>query len=331
MGVPVTYFTVSDASFFPGVVALLNSLQLTGNNPRLVVLDLGLRSDQRQLLGAHARVVQVPARVSGNPLLFKPFPHLLQPEGIVVIIDSDMVVTRSLGDALTHAEAGKICLAAEESQEQRWFPEWQKEFALAAPLRRDIYYNSGFVALSTEHWPEFLGRWWEACQSIPIEQTRARGGAWDQPFWDGDQDAINALLMSEVPPGTVATVPQHVTDVMLRVRVRDRATLACTDRGHPTTILHHTGTPKPWRREAWMRVRRNPYVVLLPRLLFPPDLPLRLPADQVPPWLRAGLRGDMLLRLLSVMNGAARTVVRRTHGPIRTRLRRIRDRLAHER
>ena len=79
-----------------------------------------------------------------------------------------------------------------------------------------------------------------------------------------------------------------------------------------------------------MRIRRNPYVVLLPRLLFPPDLPLRLPAEQVPPWLRPGTRGDVLLRLLSAMNGAARAVVRRTRGPVRTQLRKVRDRLAHE-
>jgi len=45
-----TYYTIANAPFFPGVVALLNSLRLTRNTGELVVLDRGLDDDQRERL-----------------------------------------------------------------------------------------------------------------------------------------------------------------------------------------------------------------------------------------------------------------------------------------
>lgn len=323
-----TYCTVADSAFFPGVVALLNSLRLTGADGRFVVLDLGLTADQRSVLEEHAEVVDVSETLAANPLLYKPFPARLELDGVVVVIDSDMIVTKPLDDVVRAAELGRICLFSDESQDDRWFPEWSEAFGLQAPLRREPYLNSGCVALSTDRWPGLLQRWWQACSVIPAEGTRARGASWDQPFWDGDQDALNAVLMSEVPEGTVLLQAQHVTDVMTRVRVEDAGSLACSDRGQPVRLLHHTGSPKPWQPRAWMRVQRNPYVQLLPRLLFADDLAVRLSPDDVPVWLRPGLLGAVVLRFLDAVNGAGRRAVRSTGGPVRIWLRVARDRLA---
>ena len=49
-----TYYTIANAPFFPGLVALLNSLRLSGNAGELVVLDRGLEEEQRELLEPHA-------------------------------------------------------------------------------------------------------------------------------------------------------------------------------------------------------------------------------------------------------------------------------------
>jgi len=202
-----TFYTVADEHFFAGVVALVNSLRLLGHEEPVVVGDFGLRPDQHTRLAAFAEVVTVPADLAENPLLYKPFPRVFVPDGVVVIIDSDMVVTRRLDDVLREAAQGRICLFSDETQEERFFPELEELFALAAPLRRQPSLNSCFVAFDVAHWPDLLPRWWEACSSIPSAGTRGRGGPWTGPYWDGDRDALNALLMSEVPPGAVTTRP----------------------------------------------------------------------------------------------------------------------------
>ena len=67
-----TFYTISSAGYFPGTVALLNSLRLTGNAGELVVLDRGLLPDQRARLEPQARVVDLPVGAEGHPTLTKP-------------------------------------------------------------------------------------------------------------------------------------------------------------------------------------------------------------------------------------------------------------------
>jgi len=326
-----TYFTVADNVFFPGLVALLNSLHLTGNAGKLVVLDLGLLPHQRRLLEGHVEFCPRPQRIIDNPLLSKPFPFLQDPEGIIVIIDSDVIVTGSLDEMMENAVAGRICMCSDQTQDQRWFSEWEQAFGLLAPLRQEASQNSGFIALSTQHWSWLLRRWWEACGQIPAASTRGRGASYYQPFWDGDQDALNALLMSEVPAGSVMTWPQQVAYLLMDVEVVDPRTLACRYRGEPARLLHQTGSPKPWRPEAWMRVERNAYVRLLSRLLFAPDVQVRLRPKDLPLWLRPGLTGALSLRCLSLLNRSARLIVSRTSGSTHEKLMRLRTWLVRPR
>lgn len=328
----VTFYTIANDLFFPGVVALLNALHVTGNltpERELVVLDHGFSCDQRQRLERHARVVSPPPGIATNPTLSKPFAHLLDPHGIVVIIDSDMVVTRPLDDVVAAAAAGHICLFSDEMQDERFFPEWRELFSLRSPLRRERNQNAGFVALDVAQWPEFLPRWWSACEAIDEKGTRARGASWDSPVWNGDQDALNALLMSEVPPESLYTRPQVVAPLLHEVVVRDETTLTCTRGGEAVALLHYTGTPKPWQREGWMRVQRDAYVRLLPRLLLRPDVVLRIRPRELPLWLRDGEFGALPLSALSALNASVRAVVRRTPRRVYARLRDFRNRLAH--
>ena len=305
-----TFFTVADERFFPGAVCLLNSLRLSGNDAELVILDAGLTASQRQRLDGHARVVALTGEALAQPLLLKSFPHTLDPHGTVVVIDSDMIVTRSLDPVLEQVESGKVCMFADiEDQRHRFIPEWEEAFGLGAPLRRQNYMNAGFIALSTHHHPDLLRRYWELCHRIPPEQTLVGGGGYDQPFWGGDQDAINALLMSEVQAEAVVELPEEEgpsPELLHEVRIVDERTLACELRGHRPYLLHYWGGPKPWAPNAWLRVSRDAYVRLMKRVLFAHDAPVPMDPRELPLWLRPGPVGSAILALLSAVNRAAR-------------------------
>jgi hypothetical protein len=319
-----TFFTVADERFFPGAVCLLNSLRLSGNDVELVILDAGLTPSQRQRLEAHARLVTPTSDALTQQLLLKSFPHTLDPRGTVVVIDSDMIVTRPLDPVLEEVERGKVCLFADiEDQRHRFIPEWEEAFGLRAPLRRQNYMNAGFIALSTDHAPDLLRRYWELCHRIPQEQTLVGGGAYDQPFWGGDQDAINALLMSEVEPGAVVELPDvegPSPELLHDVRIVDERTLACELRGHRPYLLHYWGGPKPWESNAWLRVSRDAYVRLMRRVLFASDAPVPMDPGELPLWLRPSRRGRATLVILSAFNRTVRRALALVPAESRRRL-----------
>jgi hypothetical protein len=321
----VTYYTVSDHRFFAGAVALLNSLRLTGNGGQLVVLDAGLTPGERVLLSGQATVFDPTQRIEGHPAILKPFPHLLEPSGIVVLIDSDMIVTGSLDEVYTFVRAGRICAYPDPpDSRRRWFPEWHEVLELRAPLRRGVYVNAGFVAFSMDHWPDFLSRWWDVCKLVPPDEHFAAG----MPFYAGDQDVLNALLLSEFPPEALGLLPEGDDVFGGDARVEDFETIACTSAGRPTKILHYVDRPKPWEPSGWLRLGATDYVRLMRRLLFAADVPLRLDPRDVPVWLRAGFRGELALRTLGGANRAIVWSAHRVPKRVQERLRRARRRLA---
>jgi hypothetical protein len=324
-----TFFTTSDKSFFPGTVALLNSLRLTGNQGSFVVMDVGLRDVQRSRLERHATVVRAPSEVA-RPV-FKALPRLLHPKGAIAIIDSDIIVTDSLANVIERTVEGKICVFPDHSsQTGRWFKEWESVLELKAPLRRQTYVNSGFLALSVEHWPDFLARFWELSERVPLKAVFA-GPDMSRPFWTADQDTLNAFLMSEIPPTALEILPaaQEVyPDGLIRAKVIDSETLECSWSGHRPVILHHSMNPKAWGRGGWRRVRRDAYTRLFGRVVCGKDVRLRLEPEELPLWLRPDAGGKMALRGLDVAHGIAGTVRRRL--PPRTSAMALRaaDRLA---
>jgi len=289
MSAPATFYTVSDAGFFPGTAALLNSLRLSGHREELVVLDNGLTSAQRRRLAQHSTVVDRPAGLIDSAYFAKPYPFALGATGTVVLIDSDMIVARSLAQPLALAGEGKICLFPDPPVDQgRWFAEWEKGFQLSNPPRHQTYVNAGFVALSVHHWPQFLERWSTACSFIPAGRHFTRE---NQPFRDGDQDALNAILMSEIEASFIEVLPEwgelyaNASDAT----IADAARLVCLREGKPATILHHSGRPKVWQPSGRGCLSAGePYVRLVPRVLFGDDVVLRLDPGDVPWWLRPG-------------------------------------------
>jgi hypothetical protein len=292
MSPDATFYTVTDAEFFPGTVALLNSLRLVGHREPLVVLDNGLTAEQRGRLERVATVVDIPGG-SGSmpPPTLKPFPHLFDATGTVAIIDSDMIVSASLAPALSLAGEGKICLYAAPdwpSDRARWFAEWHEVFALRAPLRREPYLNNGFVVFSADHWPSLLEDWWTACSRIPAGSVFT---SQEHALRLGDSDALNAILMSEVEPGWVVLPPDGLQAAPGdEVVVADEDRLVCLRDGVRVSLLHHWARPKVWSREGMVRLGTpDPYVGLFPRVAFGRDAALPLAPSDVPWWLRPGI------------------------------------------
>ena len=292
-----TVYTVTSRRYFPGTVALLNSLRLTGNSYPFVALDAGLKRDQRRLLEPHCAIVEVPESARTSPLLRKAFPKFLQPAGVVLLLDSDMIVTNSLESVVSRAERGEIC-AILDPDESRWHADWQTYFELREPLRREPYVNSGFLAFSTSYWPFLLQRWWTACQRIPSERVvpgrrlrRTPREASADPIANGDQDALNALLMSEAPAGSVTVLPQEIEAFswdLQSLRLVDEGRLRCEGNGHSKLLVHYNGDPKPWEWRAWPRIRASAYIRVFVRTSLCDDVCLQLPRNTVPIWLRRG-------------------------------------------
>jgi hypothetical protein len=331
MSSTVTFYTVTDATFFPGTVALINSLRLTGHDDALVALDNGLTRSQRERLERVVSVADAPEEsLAKSPLTLKPFPLLIGAKGTVVIIDSDIIVTASLAPALALASRGQICLYPDLPEEQnRWCSEWQELFSLSVSPRRQTYLNSGFVAFSVDHWPNLLEEWWDACGRIPAEQVFT---AEDQPFRYGDQDALNAILMSEIPTEAQTILPyESIAFPVAQSEVLDESELKCERDCHTVAVVHHLTGPKVWSREGlyrmvmseewalagrfpvgglprltlsdhWSRTIRgrlplpDPYIRLFPRVVLGPNVVLKLDLRDVPWWLRPGLRQRFALR-----------------------------------
>jgi hypothetical protein len=297
----VKFYTLCSDNFFLGLVGLINSLRLTGHHNELVVLDCGLTQSQRDILRPHCSVVALPDDLAGShPYVLKPFPHVMNAQGLVVLIDSDIIVTRSLEPIFSLAREGKIC-AFPANALTRWIPAWKQLFNLEGEMRKQMCVNSGFVAFSTSSWPRLLERWWQACQRMPAHWQQVG----HKRIIEGDQDALNAILMSEIPSEALEMLPEEEgpTKVGLRkgVQVLDVSSLRCAYRGHTTRLLHSTGSPKPWQTGAWKAAQRNAYVRLLSRLLLGTDVAITIPSSELPIWLRAGTFASLSLAGLDIV------------------------------
>ena len=291
----VRAFTVSDADYFVGTVALLNSLHVTGNQVPLTVLDRGLSVAQRALLEGHCDVVSGGHGRDGY--LEKAIAPLERDDAdMLVLVDSDVLVVRSLSEPLASAARGLVYACAERDGSDRWFAEWSGLLALRAPLRRERGANAGFVVFSRRQVPGLLERWGAICDDLAAQATEP--GEWQlskrdraDPLWLVDQDVLNALLMSEVPSGRVTLGPDTampmVPDALCETKVVDLEHLACEWRGEPVTVLHAVGLRKPWQHAAARELRRTAYLRCLLRVLHGPDVPVRIPDAFLVPWLRS--------------------------------------------
>ena len=308
---PVRFCTLADARYYPGLVALVNSLRLQGHDDPIRVLDLGLTAAQRATLAPECEFLPVPPGRPRHPWLLEPVSCLGALAEVVVYIDADIIVARPLHDLIARARSGHIVVFPDERSE-RWFAEWQDTFDLPQPPRRQVYVNAGFLAVSTQRHPTLLQEWARCCEVIIGRPTvRDDGRNILTPVGLSSQDALNAVLMSEVPEVALDVQPfgAEVQKPQLRqAKVDDTRTLRCTFAGRPVTLLHHWGVRKPWSSTV-RSYTVNAYSTCLRRLLVANDVAVPVDPREVPRWLRPGPVGAVAHALIHHALPAARRVV----------------------
>ena len=295
-----TYYTITDEAFFVGTVALLNSLRLTGHEGEFVALDCGLTPTQRERLAPYCQVKTAEREEGYSTHPLKPVAWQPDVDGVSVMIDSDIIVTGSLKPLLRDAAAGRIAAFVQWGVRDRWFPEWESALGLTAPVRRQPHVCAGLIAFSVSARPNLLDRWREVSRQALRASKDPRNAALDwteDPFRYVEEDALNAILKSEVIPEALAAYDHALAPMTFSpesVQIRDAERLRCVHGGQDTVLLHHSGSPKPWQRRLWVVVPYPAFAGLLPRVLFSEDVPLKLEHGDVPAWLRPGVGGDAI-------------------------------------
>jgi hypothetical protein len=291
------FYCVADSSYFLGAVGMLNSLRVLGHREPAFILDCGLTPAQRESLASHATLVPGPGAVP--PCLLKTIAPLRHPAHVMVLIDADIVATRSLAELIERASDGRV-LAVKDG-EDRYFPEWGDLLGTAVP-RRQPYVSSSLVILGGAPGQEVLRLMDRLQAQIDIRGTpfatrvpdRAlfRGdyatAAASHPFFFPEQDLLNAILAAKLDPRQVEVLDRRLEadPPFAGVRVIDEMALRCAyDDGAEPYALHHFAV-KPWLEPA----RHGPYSRLLRRLLTGADVSVRVREEELPLRLRSGVR-----------------------------------------
>ena len=280
-------YCIADRRYFLGAVALINSLRLSGNGEPVFVLDCGLDDEQRTILTREATLIPADPTVSEErlslPFLMRARAPLANPAQTMLLLDCDIVVTRSLDPLFEQGEQGKV-VAFADALPQRFSPRWESELGLPS-IRQQPYVNTGCIVLPLDPGRDLLER---LDQSIPlVDASRSfwRAGNPDDPFFFLDQDIMNALLGSVIRRDELIVLGHELAPHPPFDHLAcDPATLTCVSmEGENPFLLHHV-MQKPWLDF----VAPNPYTALLGRLLLGSDVPLRLGATEVPLRLRSG-------------------------------------------
>jgi hypothetical protein len=276
-----TFFVVADSHYWLGAVALVNSLRLAGHQEPVVVLDAGLDPQQRERLETVAEVVapSVPIRL---PFLAKWLLPLTRGASMSVLLDADLVVTRSLAPLLAEIGQGHV-VAFVDRLATRGFSEWD---ALAGEqVYLHSYVNSGLIGLPADLAPAILKRVRDAQEKVDLAAARLLGrGSVADPFHFPDQDMWNATLRAFVPPSRLVALEHRLapTEPWDEVAVEDVETLSCVNPDGSRPYLVHVVGPKPWLAN----VAPTAYERLLRRLVLSSDVAIPLRRRDLPLRLR---------------------------------------------
>jgi len=286
---PLAFYCVAEDRYFPGVVAMLNSLRLVGHAEPAFVLDCGLTRAQRDLLAPHATLVDSPHDTP--PWLLKTVAPLLHPAEVTVLVDADLVVTRPLTELAEEAAGGRT--VAFRASYERFFREWGELLDLGSVSRRP-YLCTALVLAGGEEGRQTMRLFDEAQKRIPdLDDNWADGRreffekAATFPFSALDQDVFNAVLSSSHVGDERVTALDHrlaPEPPFAGLELIDAGSLRCAYRdGTQPHALHSLG-PKPWIAA----VRETIYSRLLVRLLTGPGIEIRVPESELALRLRDG-------------------------------------------
>jgi hypothetical protein len=281
---PCAFYSVCDSRFFPGMVALLNSLRLIGHDEPIFLVDAGLTAEQRRLLSNH--VTLIPAPQNAPVILLKQLGPMKYPASVSILLDADMIVTRPLTQLIAAARSGRIVgFVDEDTTEDRFFPEWSTLLGFG-PLRRQPYLNAGQLVIPDSLCHRLLELWVEGQAKVDAQRTWHGKGRLSGPLYFGDQDVLNALVATHFEPEEMMIFEHRLAPFppFPGLRLIDERRILCRYAdGTQPFLLHHI-LAKPWLKTT----RTTVYSLLLPRLLLAPDVALRLEPDQVPLRLREG-------------------------------------------
>jgi hypothetical protein len=275
------FYTVTGRDFFPGAVALLNSLRLVGHAEPLFVLDSGMEPAQRALLEQHATIV--PAPRDAPPSLLKLEAPLTRGARTLVLLDADIIVTRPLTELIERASQG--FLVGFENDRQRFFPEWANLLGLEG-LRPAPYLSTSALFVDGALAETFMPLARQRQTSVDRRGTWLGRGSESHPLYYLDQDVLNAVVASHLVADQVVALDRRLSanPPFQGLRLIEPASLRCTYRdGTDPYMLHH------WSKKPWLvRMRSNVYSRLLTRLLLSSDVALRLSASDLPRRRRTG-------------------------------------------
>jgi hypothetical protein len=277
----VAYYTVADAPFFPGVAALINSLRLTGHDGGVFVVDCGLTESQKDRLAGSATIVEPHGEL--HPVLQKVTGPMLHPADIMVLVDADILVTRSLVPLFEEAALGRIVGFEDSGFPDRYFPDWAS-LGLGTPVRRP-YVNCGLLVLSEPTASTFMAEFLELQEQLDPRDTHFGGGPVAGPLYFADQDLLNAMLCTRYDDRAtrlarrMAPMPPFPA-----LAVLGAGTLACAyDDGVVPYALHHV-QKKPWLSP----VPANAYSTLFRRVVRHESLAVIVRSQEIPLRLRSG-------------------------------------------
>jgi hypothetical protein len=279
----VAFYCVADERFFLGAIGVVNSLRLVGHTEPIHVLDCGLRPEQRARLGTEAILVEGPR--GEPPWLLKTIAPLRHPAEVAILIDADIIVTRSLARlADLAADDGVVAF---ENYVDRFCPEWGELLDLG-PLGREPYVSSGLVVLGGAERPRVLELLDDRQRRVDIELGFYGRKVAGYPFIYPEQDVLNAILMAGDDPVRTTRLENRLAPnpPFRGLRLRDLATLRCSFRdGTEPYVVHHF-VRKPWLEPTYHSV----YSRMLARLLLQDDVAIRVTEEEVPLRLREGPR-----------------------------------------
>ena len=299
------FYCVADERYFLGAVGMINSLRVVGHDEPVFVLDCGLTDEQRELLAPHATLVEAPR--DAPPWLLKTIAPLSHPAEVMVLIDADIVVTRSLSELIARAEEPRV--VAVENDMDRWVPEWGELLGLGE-LRRQPYVSSGLVFAGRPLGERVLGLMDELQDKVDFDNTFWRANVADYPFLYGDQDVFNAILASPaLGRDELVALPNSLNPnpPFSGLRVADAARLRVVGGDGTQPYALHNFYRKPWLA----RTRSNQYSRLLTRLLLAEDVPLRLDPELLPLRLRTGALAQCARHVVDVAIGVPAFVHRK--------------------
>ena len=275
------FYCVADERYFLGAVGLVNSLRLQGHSEPIYLLDCGLSERQRELIAPEVELVAGPRETP--PWLLKTVAPLAHPAEVMVLIDTDMIATRPLGELIEAAAGGRV--VAFRNDRQRFFAQWGELTGLGPATRRP-YVSSGLVALGPGIGGQLLELLERLQPIVDFERTYWRRNERGYPFLYADQDVLNAILATRLDPRQLTVLDERLaaTPPFRGLRVVDERRLRCAYGDGIGPLVVHQYVRKPWLEPTFDGV----YSRLLRRLLVGPGLAIRPPADQVPLRLRTG-------------------------------------------